>query len=61
MGTLVMVDWLSRMRHAAHPRSLYRERGQAKPPRASSIILGMTLVMLALVLLAKVLTAIFTV
>lgn len=39
-----------------NPRSLFQERGAARPPRASTIILGMTLVLGAVVLLAKLIT-----
>ncbi len=43
-----------------HPRAELLARGAGKPPRASDIILGMTLTMLLVVLLALALTHLFT-
>ena len=43
-----------------NPRALFLARGADKPPRASDIILGMTLTMLLVVLLALTLTHLFT-
>ena len=43
-----------------NPRAEFRARGQAKPPRASDIILGMTLTMLAVLLLALAISHLFT-
>lgn len=55
-----MAEWFNQVRYSAYPRSRYRERGPRRPPRASSVILGMTVVVLAVAFLAKALTAIFT-
>ena len=54
-----MAERLNQIRHHASPRSRYRERGGRKPPRASIVILGMTLVMTAVALLALALTKLF--
>jgi len=43
-----------------NPRAAFQARGARKPPRASDIILGMTLTMLVVVLLALALTHLFT-
>lgn len=48
--------WLRSIRYVVNPRSRFLERGPARPPRASSIILGMTLVLGAVGLLAKLIT-----
>lgn len=50
--------WLGQMRRSIHPRSGLLKAG--KPPRASDIILGMTLVMLAFVLLAALVSQAFS-
>jgi len=52
--------WLSPIRHAVHSRSWFRERENSEPPRPSGIVLRLTLVMLAVGLLAKVITEIFS-
>ncbi|WP_198598369.1 hypothetical protein [Mangrovicella endophytica] len=49
----------SRIRHIANSRSAFTERGTAEPPKASGIIVAMTLGIAALVLAAKLLTAVF--
>ncbi|HEY9212925.1 MAG TPA: hypothetical protein VIQ29_08725 [Ancylobacter sp.] len=43
-----------------NPRALFLARGADKPPRASDIILGMTLMMMLVVVLALALTQLFT-
>lgn len=43
-----------------HPRAEFQARGTARPPRASDIILGITLAMLLVVLLALALSYLFT-
>ena len=54
-----MANWLRHIREAVNPRSQYQERGKAEPQRASSILLGMMLVMFAVVLIAKALSYLF--
>ena len=49
--------WLGQIRKSLNPRSDLLKAG--KPPRASDIILGMTLVMLAVVLVARLFTGLF--
>ncbi len=48
--------WLRSIRFVVNPRSLFQERGAARPLRASTIILGMTLALGGVVLLAKLIT-----
>ncbi|EKY30378.1 hypothetical protein DEVEQU_01833 [Devosia equisanguinis] len=48
--------WLRSIRFVVNPRSWFEERGAARPPRASTIILGMTLALGGVVLLAKLIT-----
>jgi len=55
-----VTGWLSPIRHAVHSRSWFRERENSEPPRPSGIVLRLTLVMLAVGLLAKVITEIFS-
>jgi len=55
-----MANWLRRIRNAVDARPGYRERGKARLPRASSIVLGMMLVMFAVVLVAKLLSHLFS-
>jgi type II secretory pathway component PulM len=55
-----MAGWMRRLAHQVDPRSGFSARGAGRPPRASSIILGMTTVLLLVVLLAKALTQLFT-
>lgn len=49
--------WIGKIRRRLNPRSDLLKAGQ--PLRASDIILGMTLVMLAVVLFARLLTSLF--
>ena len=49
--------WLGQIRKHLNPRSHLLKAGAR--PRASDIILGMTLVMLAVVLVARLLTSLF--
>lgn len=51
---------LHTMARHINPRAVFLARGAEKPPRASDIILGMTLTMLLVVLLALALTHLFT-
>ena len=48
--------WLRSIRFVVNPRSWFQERGSARPPSASTIILGMTLALGGVVLLAKLIT-----
>ena len=51
---------MSKLTRYIHPRAELPARGAAKPPRASDIILGMTLTMLVVVLLALAISHLFT-
>lgn len=51
-----MTDWFRQTRRHIPPRAGLPVRGTPKPPRASSIICAMTIVMLLLAMLAKALT-----
>jgi hypothetical protein len=53
-----MTSWLDRIRHTIRPRSM--EWGNGKAPKASDIILAMTLVLMVVAAVAKVLTELFT-
>ncbi|MGH6762117.1 MAG: hypothetical protein ACRECW_11090 [Phyllobacterium sp.] len=55
-----MARWARAIRKQVHPRAGHPARGKVKAPRASSIILGMLLVMLAVMLLAKTINYLFT-
>jgi hypothetical protein len=50
---------LRTLRMHIHPRAAVMARGVGKPPRASDVILGMTLVLLSVGLAALVLTNLF--
>ncbi len=50
---------LQMLRTHIHPRAAFTARGLGKPPRASDAILGMTLVLLSVGLIALVLTNLF--
>ena len=54
-----MTHWFAQLRHHIDARAGFAAREAAAPPRASSLILGMTLVMLLVVLVAKALTHLF--
>lgn len=54
-----MTNLFDRLRRTVYPRAAWA-RGGGKPPRLSSIILGMMLVMFAIVLLARAITFLFT-
>ena len=54
-----MAYWPNQVRQLINPGPSYREPGRGTPRRASIIILGMTLVMVAVALLAKALTELF--
>jgi hypothetical protein len=55
-----MTNWFAQLRHHIDARADFAAREAAAPPRASSLILGMTLVMLLVVLVAKALTHLLT-
>lgn len=51
---------MSKLSRYDTPRAEFPARGAGKPPRASDIIVGLTLTMLLVVLLALALTHLFT-
>ena len=55
-----MAHRLQELRRYVHPRADFLARGPDRPMRASDIILGMTLVMLLVGLVAFALTQLFT-
>ncbi|HEV7257679.1 MAG TPA: hypothetical protein VGN82_07835 [Bosea sp. (in: a-proteobacteria)] len=55
-----MTGWFDQLRHHLVPRAAFLARGSGRPPRASSIICGMTAVMLLLAILAKALIHLLT-
>lgn len=54
-----MTGWFHQLRQYVAPRAEFLARGAGRPPRASSIICGMVVLVFLLALLAKALTHLF--